>query len=150
MASGHQTGRRAGGFSLVELIVVLAVMGMLLSLALPRLTGALAVRSVKNARAATANLYARARIHAIQTGRPTTLQLGSGRVWITAEGASRTDTVGVPIDLVREFGATLQVSGGPVVVNSNGLVRSGTPLTVTFSRAGKADTFQLLGYGQVQ
>lgn len=142
--------RRRGGFSLIELVVVVSLMGLLFSIALPRLTGAVAQRDVRNARAATANLYAKARVHAVQRRVPTTLRFSGDLVLITVPRGAGLDTLGGITDLGDQFRVAAQVSGGPVVIAPNGLVVSGLPLHAVFTRAGKADTLQLLGYGQVQ
>lgn len=143
--------RSPRGFSLIELLVVVAVLGLVFAMTLPRLTGVVAERNVRNARAAVANLYARARVTAVQRRVPATLTVAGNRFVITSpRKPTGVDTISGVNDLSRDFGVTVAVTGGPIVVAPNGLVRSGTPFTAIFTRAGKADTLQLLGYGQVQ
>lgn len=141
---------RIRGFTVIELLVVLVLLGVMFSIALPRLGTAVASRSVQNARAAVANLYARARVHAIQARTPATLRLNGTTVLITTQRAGVLDTVGSVTNLAEQFGVAVQASGGPVVIAPNGLVRSGLPLTAIFTRSGKVDTLRLLGYGEVQ
>lgn len=144
-------GRRLRGVSLVELLVVLMVFGVVSALILPRLSGAVAERSVRNARAAVANLHARARVTAVQRRAPATLSVSGSRFVITVpRRTTGVDTISGVSDLGRDYGVTVTATGGPVVMAPNGLVRSGTPFTLVFARAGKADTLRLLGYGQVQ
>lgn len=145
-----QWHRHMQGFTLIELLVVLALMGVVFSIALPRLTGAVAERNVRNARAAVANLYAKARVHAVQRRVPATLRFSGTVVLITVPKGAGLDTLGALTNLGDQFQVAVQVSGGPVVIAPNGLVRSGLPLRAVFTRAGRADTLQLSGYGQVQ
>lgn len=137
------------GFSLLELLTVVTVMGLMMAIAAPRVADALVRRNVKGARVAVASLYARARIHAVQTRRPTTLQFSDSLAWVTVGGAAGLDTVGSVQNLAREFGVTI-ASTGTIAVQPTGLVNAGAPIRVTVTKAGKSDSVVISGYGKLQ
>jgi general secretion pathway protein H len=56
---------RKGGFSLVELIVVLVIMGVSAALVVPRLTGSLHNAQIRAALRDASNLMRRARVHSV-------------------------------------------------------------------------------------
>ncbi len=137
------------GFSLIELVTVVAVIGLMMVIAAPRVADANVRRNVKGARAAVANLYARARIQAVQSRRPATLQFSDSLAWVTVATGAGFDTVGSVQNLRREFGVTIAASGN-VAVQPTGLVNAGTPIKITVTKAGKSDSVVISGYGKMQ
>jgi prepilin-type N-terminal cleavage/methylation domain-containing protein len=73
--------RRAAGFTLVELTIVLVVMGIAAGLAIPQLAGLFSRESEKSLARQLAGLLTRARTEAIVTGRPFVVTLD----WARAE-----------------------------------------------------------------
>ena len=72
------------GFSLVEILIVIVLAGLMGALAMPKLRQGLVTRDVKSARAAIANMYARARVNALQTRKSNTVHFSGTQVWVTA------------------------------------------------------------------
>lgn len=72
--------RRAAGFTLVELTIVLVVMGIAAGLAIPQLAGLFSRESEKSLARQLAGLLTRARTEAIVTGRPFVVTLDWARV----------------------------------------------------------------------
>ena len=143
--------RPRGGFSLIELMTVITVVGLMMLLVAPRLADANTRRNVKGARAAVANLYARARIRAVQTRRPATLQFTDSLAWVTsprANGAA-VDTIGGVQNLKAMYGVSIAASG-TISVQPTGLVNAGTPIRVTVTKQSKSDSVVISGYGKMQ
>lgn len=96
---------RTAGFTGIEILVVLAIAGILMGMALPAFGRAIARRGALNARDTLVTMGARARSVAIERG--ATVKLGvdvpAGRAWI-ADGV---DTLQV-LDYAGEFDAKLR------------------------------------------
>ena len=97
------------GFTMLELLVVLILIAVLTTLALPKLTTAAQKANIRSTRIELTTMLARARAAAIQRGCVDSLHLNSTQAWVTACQVSGTarDTVG-PVDQVgKRFGVTL-------------------------------------------
>src|SRR6266566_3048711 len=87
------TGRTGGsmrrkGFSTIEMIVVLILIGLIASIGFPRLRDGLEKQNVRSAKALVATLAATARGAAIQRGCSATLNITVDSVWVTACGVN--------------------------------------------------------------
>ena len=150
MRSRFRRSRSLSGFSLIEMLIVVTLMGVMLAIAAPRVREAALTQNVRNARAAVANLYARARIYAVQQRVPVTLQFGAdSTAWITAPLGAGLDTIGAVAQLGREFGVQVTASGN-VSISPLGLVNAGTPITVSVTKSGHSDSVVISGYGRIQ
>jgi prepilin-type N-terminal cleavage/methylation domain-containing protein len=152
MATPQGRHRPRAGFSLIELLTVVSVLGLMMVLAAPRLADANTRRNVKGARAAVASLYARARIHAVQTRRPATLQFTDSSAWVTLPrggAGAALDTIGGVQNLKALFGVSI-ASTGNISVLPTGLVNAGTPIKVTVTKYSRSDSFVISGYGKMQ
>src|SRR6058998_1480085 len=76
------------GFSTIELIVVIILIGVIASIGFPRLPDGLEKQNVRSAKALIATLAATARGAAIQRGCPATLNMTADSVWVTACGVN--------------------------------------------------------------
>jgi Tfp pilus assembly protein FimT len=131
------------------MLIAVTLLGLMLAIAAPRIQEATTTRSVRNGRMALSNLYARARVHAVQSRLPVTLRFGDSTAWITAPLGAGLDTIGVVENLALLFGVTLAASGN-VSISPTGLVNAGTPITVTVTKNSKSDSLVISGYGRVQ
>lgn len=138
------------GFSLVEMMIAVAVMGLMLAIAMPRIRDTLIGRDVISARAAVANLYARARVNALQSRKITTIHFSGSQVWITAPLGVGTDTIGAVADLTNQFGVAIDASQPTIAVSPTGLANLGVPVVVRVTRSGKSDSVTISGYGRLQ
>jgi prepilin-type N-terminal cleavage/methylation domain-containing protein len=77
-----------GGFSLIELVLVLALLGLLLGIALPRLSRALDGIEVNAAASQIAAAHTRARMMAISSGRVLILTVDSAILSIHPRGST--------------------------------------------------------------
>jgi len=138
------------GFSLLELMIAITVVGLMLAIAMPRVQGATTGLEVQGARAAITNLYARARVTAVQSRRTTTLNLSGSSVWITSPRAvGGLDTIGSVTNLTNLYGVAVTASGN-VSILPTGLVNAGTPVVIKVTRSSRSDSVTISGYGRLQ
>jgi len=151
----HSDSRAPGGFTLVEALIIMALIGLLAIMAFPLIERSLTTANVRNARTLAIGLYARARSSALETGRVTTLSFSANVALITATPrlapavGSTLDTLGGPEDLQALYGVT--VTGSPsttLTVDPRGLASSNAT-TIYFSRPGTIDSMAVSGFGRV-
>lgn len=139
------------GFSLIELLIVVVIIGILVSLASPRIRRAWFRAEVISARNAMANMYTTARLTALQTGRTVTITRDNNFIVITAaprlDGGVGSDTVGAVVDLNGKHGVTAAGTPTAITVNPKGL--GGTAFEWTVQRAEFADTLQVSAFGRI-
>ncbi|HKP28760.1 MAG TPA: prepilin-type N-terminal cleavage/methylation domain-containing protein [Gemmatimonadales bacterium] len=138
------------GFSLVEMLIVIVVAGLLMAMALPKLRNTLAQRDVNSARAAVANMYARARINALQTRKSTTINFSSTDTWVTVPITGGLDTIGAVAQLATLYGVSVNASVASITVLPTGLSNMGSTATITVTRSGKSDSVMISGYGRLK
>jgi prepilin-type N-terminal cleavage/methylation domain-containing protein len=142
------------GFSLVESLVAIAFVGITMVIAYPRMRVAMAKSTVRSARTAVINQYARARAHAIHSGRDTRLRIAGNRAFVYDTprvnpplAGNAIDTVGPIQDLASEYGVT--VTPDTVLrIDPRGLGQNGATVRVT--KAGHTDSMVVSGFGRVQ
>ncbi len=112
------------GFSTIELIVVIILIGVIASIGFPRLRDGLEKQNVRSAKALIATLAATARGAAIQRGCSATLNVTVDSVWVTAGGVNPPAalvSVGTKKLVGDEFNVTLNSTGGSVVYDPRGI-----------------------------
>ncbi|HEV7596431.1 MAG TPA: GspH/FimT family pseudopilin [Gemmatimonadaceae bacterium] len=124
----------ARGFTLIELIVVVMVIGVMIGIVAPKVKDTMEKINVREAKVSLANYVARTRGSAVARGCQSTLNLTTGtagKVWVTScksGDAGRTvaiDTVGNVEQLATRYGVNL----------------TSTVNTITFDRRGIATNF---------
>src|SRR6266699_5904402 len=112
------------GFSLIEMITVLVLIGIIAAIGFPRLRDALEKQNVRSAKALIATLAATARGAAIQRGCAATLNVTVDSVWVTACGVNPPAalvSVGTKKLVGDEFNVTLNSTVGSVVYDPRGI-----------------------------
>lgn len=109
-------GRRASGFTIVELMVVVAIIVAIVAVAVPMLVGQASNQRAKDTARQIAGLLDRARAEAIRTGEIHIVYVGTD-----ATGATLTDTSGNPA------AALILNDGVPGESDQNCLIDSGEP-----------------------
>lgn len=143
-------GPSKAGFSLVEMLVVVTMVGILLLMAIPRAERSLARSDIVAARVAFHTLYLRARSAAIQTRRPMTISFASGTAYVTSAGTSIFGSSTLALPFQGSHGVTANASGSSLVIQPTGLVSSGTPFVLELVKRGIHDTVSITGYGRIQ
>lgn len=102
-ATGHRPGRRArpAGFTLVEIMMVLAILGIILGVALPAMVGTVRRAPMRQAVSDLEEGFLKARMLAILTGQPAELLIraGDGTLLVrpvSEPGLSEADTSAEP------------------------------------------------------
>lgn len=156
MNAGFSTVRSRSGFSLIEMLLVVVLIGIMLAIGLPRLRETKIRSDVHSARVTLVSLYAQARAAAVQTSRTTTLNVGTTRAWVTATprisylAGSTTDTIGTVREFLQTYGVTL--SAAPVNqlrVDPRGF-GSSSATTITLTNSGIVDSITITAFGRIE
>lgn len=104
------------GFTLIELAVVIFIAGLIIAIALPRMSDDVASRYARNARDAFAWTANRARARAIQTGKTILLVANPSneKTWVYTRNPSAGDTL-VVIDFTTQFQSTFATPSNNVL-----------------------------------
>ena len=122
-------GRR--GFSTIEMIIVVILIGIIASIGFPRLRRGLEKQRIRNTKALLSTMVATARATAIQRGCTATLNFAADSVWVTSCGL-----VGNPPPASQLVGTTKRVKSD---VN---ITLSYTQSTITYDPRGIRLLFQ--------
>lgn len=145
---------RQSGFTLVESVIVLVCMGVLSSLAFPRVRAAMEQTSVRSARAAVGTLAAKARAVAVQRGCRSVLHFTSGAdgtAWVTTckiSGAGL-DTLDGVERIASRFNVVLTSSRDSVQYDSRGLNADYQLTTVRLATGAIQDSLMINQVGKV-
>ena len=148
---------RRAGFTLVETLLVVVVVGILTLMTYPRVNAAVTRSDIRGARTRVANLLATARTVATQSSRTARLRFEGNKVFVTASprhtvGAGDRDTVGLVVDLNTVYGTTTTLSGGTteIVYDPRGLASGfGADVTITLARGGHSQALKIDMLGRV-
>jgi len=150
---------RRKGFSLVEMLIVVVVLGIIVLIGLPKFQAGVVNTNVRAARTALINMIAAARTASSQTNRSTWGKIESNRALVLARprrlpGAGNADTIGPVQDLGQAYGVTVR-TGTATTVDSFGFNPSLTTLGAvatkfSISHSGRTDTVGVDGIGRVR
>ena len=142
--------RSTGGFSLVEAMVVVVILGVLTLIFAPRLEPIMAGRGVNGARAGFTNLYNLARTYAVQLRGVATVEVTGGRAVATINTGGAIRSIGSAVAFDSTFRVTATANPTSVVIQPTGLVTTGLPFELVLVRSGVVDTLRISGYGRVE
>lgn len=100
--------RSRQGYTLMEMVIVVSVVGMLTIISLPRFSGLVERNRLQSARDELAAAISTARAAAIQKGRTATMFLSGNQMWVTVVTASDGSTTTVVP--VKSFSSLYNVS----------------------------------------
>lgn len=157
---GSAMVRSRHGFSLIEVVIVLALIAIITTIAVPALSTSSDAKKVKGAGNSVASQLAIARTAAIARDRCATVHLNSsGKLWVTTQTCG-----GTPIDtltsrsLVTAYGVTTTACSGSscspgssldYTFDPRGIPYTQSPATYVLTRNTAADTVNVGQFGRV-
>jgi prepilin-type N-terminal cleavage/methylation domain-containing protein len=143
------------GFTLIESLLVVLILGILVLLGYPRMSAGMTSASVRGARTTLVNLLAKARTAATQANRITLFKVEGNNAFVLMRprllpGAGNADTLGAVERLGDSYGVTVTATIDSVRFDPRGLATGfGTGTTFLVSRNGKTETITIDGLGRV-
>jgi prepilin-type N-terminal cleavage/methylation domain-containing protein len=151
----HKTARvpgrlGRGGFSITEMLVVVALMGIIAALAAPRFANFVSVWRTRGAVDQLAADLAYTRMAAVRAGRTASLRFTGATYMVTLDnGATPFDTLRT-MSFTREYpGVTVSSSSTRIAFDSRGVLRNGTSQSVTVVRNGRYQTLRISSVGRI-
>ena len=123
------------GFSIIELIVVVLLVGVIASIGFPRMRRGLEKQRIRSTKALLATMVATARGTAIQRGCVATINFASDSVWVTACGLTGNPPplnvlVGTAKRVKTDVNVTLSASQATITYDPRGMRLDFLPTTV--------------------
>ena len=153
--------RPRSGFSLIEMLIVVVLLGLVGIIAFPRMSSALVRSDLRSARTTMVNMVASARAASAQTNRLTWIKFEGNKALVLARprviaagGAalSPSDTVGSVRDLSQQYGVTVTFTAGgdSIQFDPRGFgTEFGATNTVTLTRGSYSSVITIDGLGRV-
>ena len=140
------------GFTLIEMLMVIVIIGAVGVIMFPRLSGELNRQNVRSARQAITALHARARASAIQRARATSLIRDGNEIRIESRHpvTGAVDTIGTPLDVSTSHGGVAMTWTRDVLTfDPRGIGIEGTSTRIIVSRPNFADTLVISAVGSI-
>ena len=132
------------GFTLIEILMVLVVVGIMMRIGLPFLRTGTNKSSVRGAMDAVASMHARAKAIAIQRGRIAGIVMNpsAGTMFIAARntGGTAWDTVGRVENMRNRFGVTFTTTQNAIAFSPRGIGADVAATTIIITKSGFSDT----------
>lgn len=144
---------RPSGFTLIEMVIVMTLVGILMTVAFPFFRGANVKGEVRAGADALANMHAVAKQVSIQRGRTTRLIMDpsahTALVAATKVSGVGLDTVGKVENLNSRYGVTFTTTTTTLVFSPRGLGTETSGTTIIVSKGGYADTMTVSAAGRL-
>jgi prepilin-type N-terminal cleavage/methylation domain-containing protein len=147
---------RRRGFSLVEMLIVVVMIGIMLSIGFPKMRAGMINNNVRAARTALINMIAGARNAGSQTNRSTWVKIQGSRAFVLARprldlqtGATNADTIGPVQNLDQLYGVSVTPALDSFRFNPTLTSLDIVGKSFILSRSGFADTVSVDGLGRV-
>jgi prepilin-type N-terminal cleavage/methylation domain-containing protein len=146
----HTRHSHSAGFSLIELLIVVVIIGLVMLFTFPRAGRILDHTNVHGARTAIVNKLNATRIAARSSNRVALLRLTSNSLWLELRrlnSTTATDTIPGGVGLNKTYGVTIT---GPssVKFDPHGMWLSGAQ-TYVVTKNGFSDSVVVNGYGRI-
>ena len=154
--------RDRSGFTLFELLIAIAIMGVVLTFSYPRISRMATAGSLRTARSSIITAVNVAKSAAVASGRCGYLRLSSSEVTVftvQCQGSGSQVTVVSNRNFHNDYGVTLTMqkgSNGALTADSLGFDPRGIPINntqttvFTISKGGESKTVTVGNYGRVQ
>ena len=146
--------KRRNGFTLIETLLVVVIMGLVTLMALPKINSAFAHTNVINAKSRLVALYSTARSAAMSLNQTAILRLNGNQVYVYARPRRKAPTAGNSVDtIVRPtnfstvYGVTVSGGADSVRIASTGLGLDSAAVILT--NDSMVDTVFISRYGRV-
>lgn len=136
------------GFTLIEMAIVLTVFGIIVGLAMPRISRYADRLAVRRARDEASAFFNRVRIAAVYRAVRVRVEFGHDSLIAAAEGA--TDTTFWIAPGPSRHGVSLTASRSEVRLYPNGLGLGGANTKLLFRRGGAADSLTISRLGRLR
>jgi prepilin-type N-terminal cleavage/methylation domain-containing protein len=147
---------RKRGFTFVEILIVMVLIGIIASLGIPRIRGAIFKQNVRSARVSVGTILAKARAAAVQRGCAASVhftQGTSGTVWITVCKPNTTvgfDTLGGVERIAARYSVTFTASTDSIRYMPNGIaLNNNAGTTLKFVSSTYSDSVIVNSVGKV-
>jgi prepilin-type N-terminal cleavage/methylation domain-containing protein len=144
--------RRDAGFTVIELLWVIVLMGLMAMLGIPRIRDAVQKQNVRGARVAAVAHVVTARNAAVQRGcRATVHMRSSGAMWVTAcrTAGAGVDTLGGVDNLYDRYGVTLSATRDSIQFDPRGLSLGNQSAMISFTNTLATDSITVNAVGRV-
>jgi prepilin-type N-terminal cleavage/methylation domain-containing protein len=148
--------QRRDGFTLVETLIVVVVLGLIVLIGSPKISSALVQTDLRGARTTMVNMVAKARAASVQSNRITWVKVEGTSVYVGATprlvpaGLSTADTVGAVQDLAEQYGVAV-AGEDSIQFDPRGFGTGfGTASSIVLSRSGHSSTITIDGLGRVR
>lgn len=147
--------KRGNGFTLIEMLIVVVIIGLTGLIALPKLNAAFAQSNVLSAKARLMALYSAARSTAVSANQTAVLRMNGNQIYVYAYPrrkapvipANSVDTIVRPSDLSSTYGVALSGGFDSVRIASSGLGMDSAAIVLT--KYSSVDTLYISRYGKV-
>jgi prepilin-type N-terminal cleavage/methylation domain-containing protein len=148
--------RSRGGFTLVETLIVVVVLGLIVLIGFPKMSSAMVQNDLRAARTTMVNMMVAARAASVQSNRITWIKIEGNSAYVGATprlvpvALSTADTVGGVQDLADLYGVTV-VGVDSIQFDPRGFgVGFGAVDSIVLSRDGHSSTITIDGLGRVR
>lgn len=142
------------GFTFIEIMIVMVLIGVLAVVGIPRLRGVVESNNVRGARVSLSTLVTKGRAAAVQRGCRATLHFTSGTdgtVWLTVckVNANGLDTLGGVEHLASRFNVTFTANRDSVTFDPRGISTNYVMTTLRFNSNAVNDSIMINQVGKV-
>jgi prepilin-type N-terminal cleavage/methylation domain-containing protein len=132
------TARRKG-FTLIEIIMVMVIMGIVMMMALPKYGTMNDRNQMRSAKDGLAARISAARAVAVASGKPATFAIAGDSMSVSLLSNGTSTNKGATVNLYRQFGVHMTSGNANVVFDGRGMANQ-TALKLKFSRGTISDS----------